>query len=305
MNRDERIWVGLGEVLWDVLPDAQHLGGAPANFAYHASVLGAHSAVASRVGTDERGRHAVERLRQLGVETLYIQTDEARPTGTVRVQVDGQGQPRYAIAEDVAWDFLTWTEEWQELAQKADVICWGSLAQRSPVSRGAIHQFLRTAPTRALRIFDVNLRGGFFSPEVLTESLRLARIVKLNDEELPRVLGMLGGDGGQILERGAQWLIQNYDLELVCVTRGSRGSLLVTETETFEHPGLPATVVDTVGAGDAFTAALAFHHLRGASLERMSEAANRLGAWVAAHAGATPPADQSILRRVIGDAENV
>lgn len=303
MNPHQHIWVGLGEVLWDILPNAQHLGGAPANFAYHAAVLGAYSTVASRVGADELGRHAVERLQQLGVETSYIQIDEAHPTGNVRVQIDEAGQPRYTITEDVAWDFLTWTEQWQELAKRADVICWGSLAQRSVLSRNTIRCFLQATRPDALRIFDVNLRQRFYTPEVLAESLRLASVVKLSDEELPQVINMLDSSRAAP-EQCARWLAQHYDLELVCVTRGARGSLLVTRTETFEHPGFRAKVVDTVGAGDAFTAALAHHYLRGVSLKRVSEAANVLGAWVATQSGATPPVDRRVLQQVIGDAEN-
>lgn len=305
MNLDQRVWVGLGEVLWDVLPDTSHLGGAPANFAYHAATLGAHSTIASRVGADILGQQAITGLQQLGLETRYIQIDEAHPTGTVYVQVDEAGQPRYAITEAVAWDFLTWTEPWQELAGRADVICWGSLAQRSLPSRTTIHRFLQATRPRALRIFDVNLRQRFYSPAVLAESLRLARIVKLSDEELPRVINLLDGDAGKTPEQSVRWLLRDYDLELVCVTRGARGSLLVTGTEAFEHPGFRAKVVDTVGAGDAFTAALAHHYLRGASLKRISDAANILGAWVATQSGATPPMDRRVLQQVIGDAQSV
>lgn len=305
MNPDRRFWIGLGEVLWDVLPDARHLGGAPANFAYHAAMLGAYSTVASRVGADALGRQAITSLQQLGVETHYVQVDEAHPTGTVNVQVDEAGQPRYTITEDVAWDYLTWTEQWQELAERADVICWGSLAQRSLPSRNTIHQFLQSTRPNALLIFDVNLRQRFYTREVLAESLKLSSVVKINDEELPRVVNLLDGDSSKTPEQSARWLIQNYDLALVCLTRGAHGSLIITNSEKFEHPGFRAKVVDTVGAGDAFTAALAHHYLRGASLKRISEAANVFGAWVATQSGATPAADQRVLRQVIGESARV
>ncbi|HXG67516.1 MAG TPA: carbohydrate kinase, partial [Blastocatellia bacterium] len=272
--------VGLGELLWDLLPGGRHLGGAPANFAYHASRLGNHGVIASRVGNDCLGVEALERLREQGLTAEYIQVDAAHPTGTVRVRVDEGGQPDFTIAEGAAWDWMEWTPQWEGLAARADAVCFGSLAQRSPRSRETIYQFLAATRKEALRIFDVNLRQSFYSRDCLDESMKLAGIAKLNDQELPEVARLFGLGCGSLEER-ARNLLRAYGLQLVCVTRGARGSMLVSATETAEHAGIPARVTDTVGAGDAFTAALASYYLRGASLAQMNEAANRLGSWVA------------------------
>jgi fructokinase len=279
--------VGLGELLWDFLPGGREMGGAPANFAYIANLLGDRTVVASRLGNDDLGEEARQKLKRLGLTSEYVQADQAHPTGTVQVGVDGAGQPRFDIVEGVAWDFLEWTPEWMELAGKADSVCFGSLAQRSPISRVTIRKFLLATRAAAVRIFDVNLRQNFYSAEVLRESLKLANVAKVNHEELPRVMDLLALEYER--ERAsAERLRTSCGLKLVCVTRGCRGSLLVGETGMHEHPGFRVKVADTVGAGDAFTAGLAHHFLRKSSLAEMNKAANRLGAWVASHAGATP-----------------
>jgi len=286
MSRKHTI-VGLGELLWDLLPSGRQLGGAPANFAYFANLLGDRGIVASRVGNDDLGRQAASRLRQLGSSTEYLQYDPTHATGTVAVRVDGAGQPQFEIARPVAWDFLEWTPAWKKLAEAADAVCFGSLAQRSPVSRETILQFLRSTQPRALRVFDVNLRAPFYSRDVLEASLPLADVIKLNHDELPLLAGVLGIPFGE--ERStAEALLHASMAKLVCVTRGSCGSLLVGKAGAAEHPGFRVVVVDTVGAGDAFTATLVYHCLRGSPLEEMNEAANRVGAWVASQAGATP-----------------
>ena len=285
-----RTVVGLGEVLWDLFPEGKQLGGAPANFAYITSLLGDRGIVASRIGNDVLGSELEQRLGTLGLESSYLQLDSAHPTGTVRVRVDQAGQPKFEITELVAWDFLEWTSAWESLAQQADAICFGSLAQRSPSSRETIHKFLGAARQGTARIFDVNLRQAFYSSKLLSESLKLADIVKLNAEELPRVVELLGiPHHGE--QPSAQRLRLAYGVKLICITRGALGSLLISESERDEHPGFRVKVADTVGAGDAFTAALVHHFLRGASLEAMNDAANRMGAWVASQVGATPPPD--------------
>lgn len=295
---DGTIVVGLGEVLWDMLPAGKQLGGAPANFAYISGLLGHRAIVASATGTDALGNELRIGLAALGLDTSFVQLDPAHPTGTVNVQLDREGQPQYEIAENVAWDFLAWTPEWQQLAARSDVVCFGTLAQRSATSRATIRAFLDASRSHAIRIFDVNLRQSFFSPDVLTESLRLATVAKLNDSELPvvtRCLELAAGD-----ERSAAESLRTaFRLDLVCVTRGSRGSLLVRDGESDEHPGFSAPVEDLVGAGDAFTAALGHHLLRGSSLRVMNEAANRLGAWVASQVGGTPRPDADVLTRVM------
>jgi len=182
--------VGIGEVLWDLLPGGKQLGGAPANFAYMSNLLGDHGIVASRIGSDPLGREMAEAMQQLGLTTSYLQTDETHSTGTVGVKVDPTGQPEFTITPSVAWDFLDWTPLWEELAGQADVVCFGTLAQRSPNSRVTIRRFLQAVRTDTLRVFDVNLRQTFFSAEVLSESLKYSDVVKLNDLELPLVCNL-------------------------------------------------------------------------------------------------------------------
>jgi fructokinase len=286
--------VGLGELLWDLFPQGKQLGGAPANFAYMTALLGDRGIVASRVGSDRLGQEAVWQLASSGLDTSMIQQDQGHATGTVRVEVDSKGQPEYKIVEDVAWDHLEWTPEWKTLAESADAVCFGSLAQRSPASRATIRAFLKHMAPRAARIFDINLRQAFYSQQVLKDSAAQADILKLNHEEVPKLLECLGRRFDSDLD-AARWLVKEFGIRIVCVTRGAKGSLLATAKEHSEHPGFPVRVADTVGAGDAFTAALVHHALRGASLNAMNEAANRLGAWVASQEGAMPGADESVL----------
>lgn len=290
--------VGLGELLWDLFADGKQLGGAPANFAYAANLLGDEGIAASRVGRDPLGEEALAHLQRHGLETRFVQRDTARPTGTVNVTVDGRGEPAFEITESVAWDFLEWEPAWQRLAQSANAVCFGSLAQRSPQSRETIHAFLAAMRPGGARIFDVNLRQAFYSAEILRGSLSLADIAKLNHEELPRVVEMLNLQRHGSVESQARKLLETFNLKLLCVTRGAAGSTLITQAEVHEHPGFPAQVADTVGAGDAFTAALVHHYLHGSSLAAMNEAANRMGAWIASKAGAMPLADAGILARI-------
>lgn len=280
------IVIGLGELLWDLFPAGKQLGGAPANFAYIASLLGDKGIPASRLGRDSLGADAIRRLGELGLSTEFIQKDTDHPTGTVKVEVDRTGQPRFEISESVAWDFLEWTPRWQKLAEQADAVCFGSLAQRSEHSRATIRRFLLALRKSAVRVFDVNLRQNFYSVQVLAESLKLATIVKLNHEELPKIISLFELETSTEEDSARQLL--SHEVKLVCVTRGNGGSLLVSADERSEHPGFKVKVADTVGAGDAFTAALVHGYLRGTSLAQISETANRIGAWVASQSGATP-----------------
>ncbi|HXY13832.1 MAG TPA: carbohydrate kinase [Terriglobales bacterium] len=289
--------VGLGELLWDMLPQGKHLGGAPTNFAYISSRLGNLGVVASRVGNDDLGREAVRQLQQFGLETSHVQPDSEHPTGTVRVHLDRGGQPRFTIHKNVAWDFLHWTAGWKKLANEADAVCFGTLAQRSSCSRATITQFLRTTP--AIRVFDVNLRQNFYDAETVRHSLGLATIVKMNHDELPVVLKLLGLKPC-IGEAGARCLFP-FGPKIVCVTRGRRGSLLMTQNRTTKHPGFSVRLKDTIGAGDAFTAALVHEYLRGASFEKMNDTANRMGSWLASQIGGTPVVSKADLRRRLAE----
>jgi fructokinase len=289
--------VGLGELLWDMFPRGQQLGGAPANFAYMTNLLGDEGIVASRVGTDELGDEARQRLEHLGLSTSFLQRDATYRTGIVQVEVDAKGQPTFQIAEPVAWDAFEWTPAWQALAQRADAVCFGSLAQRCLQSRQTIYSFLKTIRPGTTRVFDVNLRQTFYSAQILADSAKQADIIKLNHDELPTVAQLLGFPFHDE-ESAAEWLLNTFHIKLVCITRGAKGSLLVSEYAKHEHPGIRVHVADTVGSGDAFTAALVYHYLRRDSLASMNEAANRMGSWVASETGATPARDESRLELI-------
>jgi len=285
--------LGIGELLWDMLPEGPRLGGAPANFSVMAARLGDHAAILSRIGRDQLGQAAVDALDPMPVDASQIEVDPVHDTGQVTVQFE-LGEPKYTIHEPSAWDFLELTGAWVQLAERADAICFGSLAQRCRESRQTIQTLVAQTKARCVRIFDVNLRAPFYSGEILQESLELATVVKLNETELPLVLNLLGmtveerldNDG---LRMGAQRLLEEFpELEMVAVTRGGHGSLLVCREQWNDHPGYPVQVADTIGSGDAFTAALAHYKLRGASLEMLNRAANRWGSWVASQSGAMP-----------------
>jgi fructokinase len=289
---DRKIIVGLGELLWDILPAGPQLGGAASNFAVMAARLGNNGAIATRIGTDPLGREAMAFLKTTPLDTRYIQEDFSRVTGTVTVALE-RGEPRYIIHEPVAWDFLEFTPHWLALAEQADAVCFGTLAQRSPASRRTIESFLHETRPECVRIFDVNLRSPFFTPEIVEQSLELATIFKLNADEMPQVLALLGfpdseGTTPDFLLNGARQIIDQFPVQLVAITLGAQGSLLITRKEVDRHPGYPAKVVDAVGAGDAFTAALTHYYLRGAALSQLNAAGNRWGAWVASRAGAMP-----------------
>lgn len=300
--------VGLGELLWDELPDGARLGGAPANFAVMASRLGVHGILASRLGSDERGAEARALLARLPVDSRFLQSDPALPTGRVSVRLE-HGQPEYVIHEPVAWDALELTPEWRQLAARADAVCWGTLAQRDARSAETIQAFVAATRPDCLRVFDVNLRAPFFTVAAVERSLGKATLLKLNDGEMPQLLSLSGlrpaiayssdsdAERAEALESDARLLLAAHpQLALVAITLGKHGSLLVTPEETVRHHGISCKVADTVGAGDAFTAALAVHRLTGEPLRVQSEAANRWGAWVASRAGAMPELPEDELR---------
>jgi fructokinase len=300
--------LGIGELLWDMLPEGARLGGAPANFSVMAGRLGNHAAILSRVGRDDLGRDAVHLLDPLPCDTSFLQIDPMHETGRVTVSFDN-GQPAYTIHHPAAWDFMELSDDWVRLAERADAICFGSLAQRSVESQQTIQTIAAQASSRCVRIFDVNLRPPFYSSEVIQESLELATVFKMNDSEVSQVLALLGmpgeGDsGGDSLRRGAERFLTEFPtLQLVAITRGGHGSLLVTRDEWHQHAGYPVRVVDTIGAGDAFTAAIAHYLLRGAELPTLNEAGNRWGSWVASQSGAMPPLAEATRIEIEGAIE--
>jgi len=293
------IIVGIGELLWDMLPTGKQPGGAPANFAYHAQVLGGESRIVSAVGADALGKEIRERLKSLGLNGDSVSEDAIHPTGTTSVSIDAMGKPSYVIHEEVAWDYIRQSPDLLELARKADAVCFGTLAQRSEVSRSTIRAFLSKASSKAVRLFDVNLRQSFYSKEIIETSLELASVLKLSDEELPVIAGLLSieGDTLTLMEK----LGKRYNLRLIALTKGENGSLLYTEDRFFVHHGYRVEVVDTVGAGDAFAAALAIGILNGHDLDSVNDHANRLAAYVCSRAGATPEIPEA-LRHVSASA---
>jgi fructokinase len=300
-NNPRPVVVGLGELLWDLLPRGKQLGGAPANFAYMTALLGDCGVVASRVGDDRLGQEALWHLKSSGLDVHRVQLDRSHPTGTAKVELDAKGQPEFRFGENVAWDFMEFSEDWISLARSAHAVCFGSLAQRNPVSRATIRAFLAALPPFAMGIFDVNLRQPHFTTEILRDSARIAKVLKLNNDEFPRFLDLMQCPLKTAERTGvaaARWLCKEFGVQLVCVTRGANGSLLVTATSQDEHPGFRVKIADTVGAGDAFTATMVHHALRGSALPVINAAANRMGAWVASQEGAMPPADPEVLREV-------
>jgi fructokinase len=274
--KEPHLILGIGELLWDLLPEGPRMGGAPANFSVMAGRLGNHAAILSRIGRDDLGREAVHLLDPLPADTSFLQVDPVHETGRVNVAFN-DGQTQYIFAEPVAWDSLELSDEWVRLAERADALCFGSLAQRSIESRQTIQTLAAQAPSRCIRVFDVNLRPPFYSSEVIQESLELATVMKMNDAEVPLVLALLGmpveeNGGTANLRSGAERLLAEFPtLEMVAITRGGNGSLLVRRDEWHEHPGFAIKVADTIGAGDAFTAALTHYLLRGAELPVLNE----------------------------------
>ena len=280
--------IGLGELLWDCFHDRRLPGGAPANVAFHAQQLGLSTAVATRVGKDESGEELGKFLSARGLSTELVQTDANHQTGTVTVWPQDKSSVGYTFLENSAWDFLEATPELLEAVQSAQAICFGTLGQRRPVSRHTIQQCLRSVSNECLVVYDVNLRPPFFARDWIAKSMSHATVVKLNDEEV-KVLTQLFDYRPEDEIRFAKRLLDDYKkLQLVCVTRGSKGCLAVSCDEEIELPGVPVTVVDTVGAGDAFTAAIIYGHLHKWPLASTIELANRFGSLVAGRSGAMP-----------------
>lgn len=294
---DRNLTVGIGEILWDILPEGRKLGGAPANFAFHMSQFGYSSMLVSAVGNDSLGDGIIQRMEQTGTACMIMRTDY--PTGTVRVELDGNGIPQYRIAENTAWDNIPLTAELIRTAAETKAVCFGSLAQRSPVSRRTINAFLDAVPDGkgTYKVFDINLRQHFYTEEVLEESMRRCNVLKINEDELEILKGICGLQGIPA-EKASRTLIERYSLDILVLTCGSSGSSVFT-ADCFSHMETPAVkVADTVGAGDSFTAAFTAALMDGCSISEAHRLAVDVSAYVCTQAGATPILPSSLTSRV-------
>ena len=281
------IVVGMGEALWDVLPEGKKIGGAPANFAYHVSQFGFPSCVVSAIGDDALGKEIIENFTSKGLDQLIAEVPY--PTGTVQVEIDQTGIPLYDIKENVAWDNIPYTEHLDALAKRTKAVCFGSLAQRNVVSRETINHFLDTMPKDddSLIVFDVNLRQGFYNKEILCKSMQNCNILKINDEELITVSRMFGYPGIDLQDKC--WiLLGKYNLKMLILTCGINGSYVFTPGNVSFQPAPKVEVADTVGAGDSFTAAFIASILKGKSVTEAHTIAVKTSAFVCTQKGAMP-----------------
>lgn len=281
----DRLVIGIGEALWDMLPEGKKLGGAPANFAFHAGQFGLESMAVSAIGLDPLGEEIAKELEEHGLPFHLDRIDY--PTGTVQVTLDSNGIPRYEIKEDVAWDNIPYTKELADLAGRSQAVCFGSLAQRNPVSRETIGWFLDAVPEDCLKVFDINLRQSFYSKEIIEDSLRRCDILKINDEELEIVKEMFGLEDLPT-EGLCRSIIDEYGLKMLILTCGVNGSHVFSgDVSSFiETPKV--NVADTVGAGDSFTGAFVASILKGKSVREAHEAAVKVSAFVCTQSGAMP-----------------
>lgn len=290
-DKKKALIAGLGELLWDVFPTGKRLGGAPANFAYHASRFGFRGVAVSALGHDNLGDETVKALEAKGLTGILPRVDF--PTGRVEVTLDGKGVPSYHIAENAAWDNIPFTPEAEAAAQQCACVCFGTLAQRSDVSRASVQRFVSVVPEESLRILDVNLRGDFYSSEVLESSLSLCNIVKLNDDELPVISSMLS-IGGRDDEEKCREMLCRWGLKCVIYTLGVKGSMVISSDGSSFLPTPVVEVADTVGAGDSFTGAFAACILRGMSLRDAHRRAVDVSAYVCTQSGAMPEIPESL-----------
>ena len=282
---DKQFVIGIGEALWDMLPEGKKLGGAPANFAYHASQFGHEAVAVSAIGQDPLGEEIVEALEE---HRLPYHLDRVPyPTGTVQVTLDAQGVPQYEIKTDVAWDNIPYTAELASLAARCKAVCFGSLAQRNAVSRESISLFLDAVPEDCLKVFDINLRQDFYSKEVLEASFHRCNILKINDEELV-VMSRLLELPGLALEEKCKHLMKVYGLRMLILTCGVNGSYVFYEGGISFLDTPKVTVADTVGAGDSFTGAFVGSLLNGKTVSEAHETAVKVSAYVCTQSGAMP-----------------
>lgn len=286
-SRETPIVVGLGELLWDIFPDSRRPGGAPANVAFQAGQLGCRGVVCSRVGQDALGEELLAFLDEQGLATDAIQRDPVHPTGTVTVDTRRADHPTYVIHENVAWDHLVLSDDLQQLMRQAAAVCFGTLAQRLPQSREAIQAALGLVSEHCLIVYDVNLRQDWYHRTWVERSLAQAHVVKLNADEVLVLAELLGTGSAEHLPF-AQAIQHRYDVEVVCITRGADGCIMVGPDVVVDRAGMAVDVVDAVGAGDAFTAALIYGRLRRLSLDAQATLANQIGGLVASRPGAMP-----------------
>jgi len=289
--------LAFGEVLWDLLPTGAILGGAPFNFAYRASSLGERAVMASRVGRDDLGLSAIRKMRELGMDTTHVQWDDEHPTGTVKVSFDEDNNPDYVIIPGVAYDFIETTDQLRSVAETSHCLCFGTLVQRSEPTRRTINELLKTS-NDAVKLLDINLRKKCYSLETVTESLQNADILKLNEDEAVRLDDMLelGGDGIDLI---AHKLIDRYGLTCCVITLAERGALAVCPDKSVYSPGYKVELVDSLGAGDAFTAGFIHKYLQGQPLLECSEYGNILGAIVCSQEGATGRLDENDISQFV------
>lgn len=277
--------VGLGEILWDVFPERKVMGGAPANFAYHVSQFGYNGCAVSAIGDDLLGKEIINCLVEKNLNYLIEATDY--PTGTVGVKLNKDGVPKYEICENVAWDNIPFTARTETLAKNTNTVSFGSLAQRNSVSRETIKKFLTVMPENSLKIFDINLRQHFYSKELIHESLQLSNMLKLNDEEailLAQLYGYKEDNDQDICKR----FLEEYDLRIIILTKGTDGSFVFTPKETSYQPTPKVHVADTVGAGDSFTASFVASYMHGQCLTDAHQLAVKVSAYVCTQHGAMP-----------------
>lgn len=287
--------VGIGEALWDVLPEGKKIGGAPANFAYHVSQFGLDSYVVSAIGKDKLGEEIVENFNDKKLTYLLPEVDY--PTGTVQVEIDQVGVPQYNIKENVAWDNIPFTKELEKIAKHTKAVCFGSLAQRSVVSRTTILNFLDAMPKGddVLKVFDINLRQGFYSKDIICESLRRCNILKINDEELVTVSRLKGYPGIDLQDKC--WiLLGKYNLKMLILTCGVNGSYVFTPGNVSFQPTPKVEVADTVGAGDSFTATFISSIIKGLPVEEAHKKAVEVSAYVCTQNGAMPVLPEELIK---------
>ena len=289
---NKRMIVGLGEALWDVLPEGKKLGGAPANFAYHTGQFGLDTLAVSALGEDRLGDETIAAIEEQGLN--YMMPRVPYPTGTVQVTLDDEGIPAYDIKENVAWDNIPFTDEMKAVAQNCRAVCFGSLAQRNVVSRETIKKFLSTTPDDCMKIFDINLRQNFYTKEVIDDSLHLCNVLKINDEELV-VIGRMFGYPGLDMQDKCWLLLGKYNLDILVLTCGVNGSYVFTPGAMSFYETPKVEVADTVGAGDSFTGTFCACILKGKSVADAHRIAVDASAFVCTQKGAMPKLPDTIL----------